>query len=114
MCDDGIHPGRIDASTQLRGILLADRPGSTASGALAVVEIDVEVPTADGQADAALFHPEGDGRWPAVLVWPDALGLRPVFREMGRRLAAEGYVVLVPNPYYRGHRAPVVKEPFDF
>jgi carboxymethylenebutenolidase len=47
-------------------------------------------------------------------MWPDILGLRPVFREMGRRLAAEGYVVLVPNPFYRSKRAPVVSGSFDF
>ena len=47
-------------------------------------------------------------------MWPDILGLRPVFREMGRRLAAEGYVVLVPNPFYRTKRAPIVTGAFDF
>jgi carboxymethylenebutenolidase len=47
-------------------------------------------------------------------MWPDILGLRPVFREMGKRLAAQGYVVLVPNPYYRTKRAPIVEGPFDF
>ena len=41
-------------------------------------------------------------------------GLRPVFREMGKRLAAQGYVVLVPNPYYRAKKAPVVEGAFDF
>ena len=72
------------------------------------------VPTADGAADAALFHPAGRGPWPAVLMWPDILGLRPVFRDMGRRLAASGYTVLVPNPFYRTKRAPIVTGPFDF
>jgi carboxymethylenebutenolidase len=47
-------------------------------------------------------------------MWPDILGLRPVFREMGRRLASAGYTVLVPNPFYRVKRAPVVTGPFDF
>ena len=47
-------------------------------------------------------------------MWPDILGLRPVFREMGKRLAAQGYVVLVVNPYYRAQKAPVVEGPFDF
>jgi carboxymethylenebutenolidase len=47
-------------------------------------------------------------------MWPDILGLRPVFREMGKRLAAQGYVVLVPNPYYRAQKAPIVEGPFDF
>ena len=79
-----------------------------------VIESDVLVPTPDGRADAALFHPAGAGSWPAVLMWPDILGLRPVFREMGRRLASAGYTVLVPNPFYRTKRAPIVTGPFDF
>ena len=85
-----------------------------AAFAASVVERDVMVRTADGAADAALFHPAGKGTWPAVLLWPDILGLRPVFREMGRRLAAQGYVVLIPNPFYRVRRAPIVTGPFDF
>jgi carboxymethylenebutenolidase len=72
------------------------------------------VPTPDGSADAVLVHPAGSGSWPAVLMWPDILGLRPVFREMGRRLAAEGYTVLVPNLFYRTKRAPIVTGAFDF
>jgi carboxymethylenebutenolidase len=79
-----------------------------------VVEKDVNVPMESGVSDSALFYPEGKGPWPAVLVWTDILGLRPVFREMGRRLAAEGYVVLVPNPFYRNAKAPVVDGTFDF
>jgi carboxymethylenebutenolidase len=86
----------------------------TAAFGANVVESDVMVPTPDGSADAALFHPAGAGSWPAVLMWPDILGLRPVFRDMGRRLAAEGYTVLVPNPFYRTKRAPIVTGPFDF
>jgi carboxymethylenebutenolidase len=69
---------------------------------------------ASGVADSALFYPEGKGSWPGVLVWTDILGLRPVFREMGQRLAAQGYVVLVPNPFYRNAKAPVVDGSFDF
>ena len=57
--------------------------------------------------DAALHRPAGFGAWPAVIVWPDIVGLRPVFREMGARLAAEGYVVLTPNPFYRSAKTPV-------
>ncbi len=79
-----------------------------------VVEKDVNVPMAQGVSDSALFYPEGKGPWPGVLIWTDILGLRPVFREMGRRLAAEGYVVLVPNPFYRNAKAPIVDGSFDF
>lgn len=73
-----------------------------------VEERDVEVPTADGTCDAALFTPLKEGTFPAVLVWTDVLGLRPVFRAMGERVASLGFVVLVPNPFYRWERAPLV------
>jgi carboxymethylenebutenolidase len=63
--------------------------------------IDVEVPTQDGAAGASLHVPEGAGPWPGVIMYPDAGGTRGVFREMGDRLAGEGYVVLVPDVYYR-------------
>jgi carboxymethylenebutenolidase len=79
-----------------------------------VTEKDVDIKTADGTCDAALFYPSGKGKWPAVLIWTDIGGLRPVFRDMGRRLAAQGYVVLVPNPFYRKGRAPAVTEGLDF
>lgn len=85
-----------------------------AAAQVKVVQKNVDVPMASGVADSALFYPEGRGSWPAVLVWTDILGLRPVFREMGQRLAAEGYVVLVPNPFYRNAKAPVVDGSFDF
>lgn len=80
-----------------------------------VVEKDVEVRTADGTCDAAFFHPAA-GTHPGVLIWTDIFGLRPAFRAMGRRLAAQGYAVLVPNPFYRTARAPVVVDAstFDF
>jgi carboxymethylenebutenolidase len=121
MCDsDNNQSFVVDASFTRRSVMLtmssvvaaASLPACAA--AANVTESDVMVPTPDGSADAALFHPAGAGSWPAVLMWPDILGLRPVFREMGRRLAAEGYVVLVPNPFYRTKRAPIVTGAFDF
>jgi carboxymethylenebutenolidase len=126
MCGDGNHQGFIaDTSVTRRTLLLTISAVAASSGialpALAedagarpVTEKDVSVKTADGSADAALFYPSGKGKWPAVLMWPDILGLRPVFREMGKRLAAQGYVVLVPNPYYRTRKSPVVEGAFDF
>jgi carboxymethylenebutenolidase len=74
----------------------------------------VTVKTSDGTCDAVLFHPAGEGHWPAVLIWPDIMGLRPAFRDMGKRLAGQGYVVLVPNPFYRSAKAPVIGDNFDF
>jgi len=51
-----------------------------------------------------------------VLVWPDAFGLRPAMRDIGKRIAAEGYSVLVPNPFYRIGKAPMYESGagFDF
>ena len=120
MCDDYIHQGLTHDPTVSRrafglGAAATVVLSSAAAAAQAkVVEKDVNVPMASGVADSALFYPEGRGSWPAVLVWTDILGLRPVFREMGRRLSAEGYVVLVPNPFYRNAKAPVVDGSFDF
>jgi carboxymethylenebutenolidase len=72
-----------------------------------VREGDVMITTPDGQADAYFVHP-AKGRHPAVLIWPDIQGLRPAFRQMGKRLAESGYAVLVVNPFYRMAKAPVV------
>jgi carboxymethylenebutenolidase len=68
--------------------------------AASVVETNVEITTPDGTCNAAFIHPAG-GSHPGVLIWTDAFGLRPSMREMGKRLAAQGYSVLVPNPFYR-------------
>lgn len=119
MCDDDIHVGLIYDPTVSRrtfGLMSAAVAGlgSAAHAQAKVTEQDVEVKTADGVADAALFHPDGKGTWPAVLIWTDIAGLRPVFREMGRRLAAQGYVVLVPNPFYRSVKGVVATPGFDF
>jgi carboxymethylenebutenolidase len=77
----------------------------TAAAAVDVVETDVEIKTPDGTCDAAFIHPK-TGSHPGVLIWPDAFGLRPSMRDMARRLAADGYSVLVPNPFYRVSKAP--------
>jgi len=66
-----------------------------------VVEKNVDIKTPDGTCDAAFIHP-ATGAHAAVIIWPDAFGLRQSMRDMGKRLAAEnGYSVLVVNPYYR-------------
>jgi len=79
---------------------------ASASGKeLQVVETDVEIKTPDGTADAAFIHPKS-GSHPGVLIWTDAFGLRPSMRDIAKRLAAEGYSVLVPNPFYRVAKAP--------
>jgi carboxymethylenebutenolidase len=72
---------------------------------LPVVVTNVDVKTPDGVCDATFVHPT-TGSHPAVIIWPDAFGLRPVMVDMAKRIAAEGYSVLVPNPYYRLTKAP--------
>jgi len=120
MCDEFIHPGLVTDSRLSRrsfGLMTAATAGLATAPALAqsnVAEKDVTVKTADGSCDAALFRPTGQGSWPAVLVWPDIMGLRPAFRDMGHRLASQGYVVLVPNPFYRSAKAPVIGDGTDF
>src|SRR6266404_1157308 len=86
----------------------------SAAAALDVVETEVEIKTPDGTCDAAFIHPK-TGSHPGVLLWPDAFGLRPSMRDMAKRLAAEGYSVLVPNPFYRVSKAPFTDaSKFDF
>src|SRR3954471_22196339 len=79
------------------------------SAAAQVVEAPVSIATPDGTCDAVLLHP-ASGTFPGVIVWPDAFGLRPAMRDIGRRLAADGYTVLVPNPFYRIAKAPVYED----
>lgn len=73
----------------------------------------IDVPTPDGVADAYLATPDSDERLPGVLFIMDAYGLRPQIEAMIERIASHGYVVLAPNVFYRGGRAPVVPLP-DF
>ena len=74
-----------------------------------VVESDITVKTPDGEADAYFVHP-ASGKHPAVIIWPDIMGIRPAFRQMGKRLAQSGYSVLVVNPYYRTVKGAVIEE----
>jgi len=75
---------------------------------------DVSITTPDGQADAYFTAPTS-GKHPGVLIWPDIMGLRPAFRQMGDRLAQSGYAVLVVNQFYRSTKAPFLQpgESFD-
>ncbi len=75
------------------------------ANAVAVTEADVSVKTPDGTADCYFVHP-ASGAAAGVLIWPDIFGLRPAFRQMGKRLAESGYSVLVVNPFYRVKKAP--------
>ncbi len=70
------------------------------ANAATVTESEVTITTPDGTADCYFVHP-ANGTAPGVLIWPDIFGLRPAFRQMGKRLAESGYSVLVVNPFYR-------------
>jgi carboxymethylenebutenolidase len=78
-----------------------------------VVETNVQIKTPDGVCDAAFIHPAA-GAHPGVLIWTDAFGLRPSMRDMAKRLAADGYSVLVPNPFYRVAKSPVFESASNF
>ena len=125
MCDDDSLEDMIQY--QLRSARLSRRQfgalslGAGASSLLPplagaageVQESEVDIKTPDGTADAHFVHPSR-GAHPAVLIWPDIYGLRPAFRQMGKRLAESGYSVLVVNPFYRTKRAPTAAEHADF
>jgi carboxymethylenebutenolidase len=93
--------GKLSAGAAVMAVLPA------VANAQDVMEMDVTIQTPDGTADCYFVHP-ASGRHPAVLIWPDILGLRPAFREMGKRMAQAGYSVLVVNPFYRSAPSPVV------
>ncbi len=80
----------------------------TVANAATVAESDVTITTPDGQADCYFVHP-ATGSAAGVLIWPDIFGLRPAFRQMGKRLAESGYSVLVVNPFYRTKKAPTAE-----
>jgi len=92
---------------------IAATAGWAAAAGLDVVETNVDIKTPEGTCDAAFIYPK-TGSYPGVLIWTDAFGLRPAFRDMAKRLAAEGYSVLVPNPFYRVAKAPVFTDVASF
>jgi carboxymethylenebutenolidase len=99
--------GALTAGVGLVSILPA------VANAAEVKESEVSIKTPDGTCDAYFVHP-ASGQHPGVLIWPDIFGLRPTFRQMGKRLAESGYSVLVVNPFYRKQKAPTAPERADF
>jgi carboxymethylenebutenolidase len=61
----------------------------------------ISIRTHDGACPAHVFTPKGSGAWPAVIFYMDGLAIRPTLFEMGQRLADGGYVVLLPDLFYR-------------
>ncbi|HPI47304.1 MAG TPA: dienelactone hydrolase family protein [Hyphomonadaceae bacterium] len=99
--EDGFDTGRL--SRRGFGVMsMAALAACTTSpeNPATIVEREVEITTPDGVIDAHYAAPSS-GKHPAVLVWPDIMGLRPAFRLMGKRLAESGYAVLTVNPFYR-------------
>jgi carboxymethylenebutenolidase len=71
------------------------------------MEKQIEIRTVDGVADGFLYTPEGNGPWPGAIQLTDIHGVRPVARDLAKRIAAKGYVVLLPNVFYRTGKAPL-------
>lgn len=118
MCDDftvveedaalsALGVSRRDFATLAAGAGLASIAASPAYAAAGVVEKAVSIPTGDGQCDAFLYHP-ATGTHPGIIVWPDIAGLRDAYKLWAKRLAGEGYSVLVVNHYYRTAKAPLL------
>lgn len=119
MCDqDHFEEDRLDF--EARGLVTRKQFGAMlgagiammlpqVANAVTVTESDVNITTPDGAADCYFVHP-ATGTAPGVLIWPDIFGLRPAFRQMGKRLAESGYSVLVVNPFYRAKKAPTASK----
>ena len=104
---------RRDFVTMTIGAGIAAAGGAELLAQSQVVETNVDIKTPDGTCDAAFLHPP-TGSHPGVIIWPDAFGLRPSLREIGRRLAGSGYSVLVVNPFYRVAKAPIFEDASNF
>ena len=124
MCDDVAFEDMVEYTLRSKGISRRELGALTlgagvafalprVANAMDTTDSEVEIKTPDGTADAYFVHP-ASGKHPAVLVWPDIFGLRPAFRQMGKRLAESGYSVLVVNPFYRTKKAPTAPEKADF
>ena len=107
MCDSDINRRAFTAASIAAGAVIG-AAWSASAQAQGVKESDVAIKTPDGETDAALYAPAGKGPFPGVLIFTDIFGLRPAFRDMGKRLASSGYVVLVPNPFYRTKKGPLL------
>lgn len=92
---------RIFVAGSAGALIVALTAPAMAVSAPKVTEKEVSIKTPDGTAQGVLFSPAKGRKAPAVLLWPDLAGLRPSITTWGRELAAAGYVVLIPNAYYR-------------
>lgn len=79
-----------------------------------MVEEKIQIPTAAGTAEGVIYYPEKEGRWPGVIQYTDIGGIRPSQEQMARQLSAEGYIVLMPNIFYRTSALPLFEFPPKF
>src|ERR1700692_2573195 len=92
---------------------VAAATGASGAAPQDMMDTDVQVKTPAGVCDAALIRPQ-KGSWPGVILFTDVFGLRPTMRDMAKRLAADGFAVLVPNPFYRTVKPPGLSIDIDF
>lgn len=119
MCEESVYE-KVRREYEARGLVTRKQFGillgagiamalPKVANAQAVTGTDVSIKTPDGTCDAYFVHPSS-GTAPGVLIWPDIFGLRPAFKDMGKRLAESGYSVLVINPFYRQQKAPTASK----
>ena len=108
MCDSHINRRAFTAGSIATGAALIAASVARAQDA-GVTEAEIQIKTPDGMTDAALYTPKGKGPFPGVLIFTDIFGLRPASRDVGRRLATNGYVAVVANPFYRTKKGPLME-----
>ena len=113
MADDPNTISRREFTALSLAAGVAAATGASGAAAAEVIDEDVRLTTAAGVCDAALVH-QKKGAWPGVILFTDVFGLRPAMRDMAKRLAADGFTVLVPNPFYRTSKPPGLSTDIDF
>ncbi|HTV57789.1 MAG TPA: dienelactone hydrolase family protein [Verrucomicrobiae bacterium] len=78
-----------------------------------MIETPVEIKTPDGVAGGFLYQPAPRGKWPGVIHLTDIFGVRPAQQRMAGQLCEAGYVVLMPNIFYRTGLPPIFDRPYD-
>lgn len=79
-----------------------------------MIEQKIQIPTASGTAEGVLFRPEERGYWPGVIHYTDIGGIRPSQQQMAGQIAERGFVVLMPNVFYRTSKLPLFDFPLKF
>lgn len=77
-------------------------------------EEKIQIPGPSGTVEAILYRPQATGRWPGVIQYTDIGGIRPSQEQMARQLSEKGYVVLMPNVFYRTSALPLFDFPLKF